>query len=83
MGTTIAADNVIKPGNPPYLAYVRSDVDEKKRELIARIRKGDNSNETDGINGNPDLVYESQLIHSFEPTGIPVRFHDPCFKFSY
>jgi catechol O-methyltransferase len=22
--------------------------------------------------GNPNLVYESRLIHSFEPTGVPV-----------
>lgn len=23
--------------------------------------------------GNPDLVYESRLVESFEPTGVPVR----------
>lgn len=32
-GTVLAADNVIKPGNPPYLEYVRSSVDEKKKAV--------------------------------------------------
>lgn len=89
-GSVLAADNVIKPGNPPYLEYVRSSV-EKKRE---RYEKGDsNDTETSGfadrtrnqyqaregdeklsseIKGNPNLVYESRLINSFEPTGVPV-----------
>ena len=78
VGSTIAADNVIKPGNPPYLQYVRSDVEAKKRELLARAPQGENSNESDGISGDPDLIYESQLIHSFEPTGIPVSFYAAC-----
>jgi catechol O-methyltransferase len=29
-GTVLAADNVITPGNPPYLEYVRSSVAEKR-----------------------------------------------------
>lgn len=29
-GSVLAADNVIKPGNPPYLEYVRSSVDQKR-----------------------------------------------------
>lgn len=32
-GAVLAADNVIKPGNPPYLDYVRSSVEEKRRRL--------------------------------------------------
>lgn len=32
-GSVLAADNVIKPGNPPYLEYVRSSVKEKKDRL--------------------------------------------------
>lgn len=63
-GTTIMADNVIKPGNPSYLAYVRETV-EQKRKNLAHTAEGDPS-------GNPDLVYESSLIESFEPTGVPV-----------
>ena len=57
-GTAIAADNVIKPGNPPYLEYVRMSVQEKKKKS--------------GKGGNPALVYTSELKESFEPTGIPV-----------
>jgi len=92
-GSILAADNVIKPGNPPYLEYVRSSV-AKKQE---RYKRGDsNGTEVSGfsdrymnqyrarvgeeklsneIKGNPNLVYESKLINSFEPTGIPVS----CF----
>jgi catechol O-methyltransferase len=86
----MAADNVIKPGNPPYLEYVRSTVEEKKH-VIAIGRSADGvdarfedrtskqfvkregvSKLDDGRVGNPMLVYESQLINSFEPTGVPV-----------
>ncbi|PGG98137.1 hypothetical protein AJ79_08960 [Helicocarpus griseus UAMH5409] len=34
-GTTLAADNVISPGNPPYLKYVRSSVEEKQRAAVS------------------------------------------------
>ncbi|OAR05792.1 hypothetical protein LLEC1_04635 [Akanthomyces lecanii] len=69
-GTVIAADNVIKPGNPPYLAYVRSDVESKKRAYASDPHA---TGTTDGaaVRGNPNLVYQSELIQSFEPTGIP------------
>ncbi|KAK4995887.1 hypothetical protein LTR66_004397 [Elasticomyces elasticus] len=88
-GSVLAADNVIKPGNPPYLEYVRSSVAEKKAAL-------EKENQEDGpdtrfadktakqyakrqgeerlagnIKGNPNLVYQSELVHSFEPTGVP------------
>ncbi|KAL8700854.1 MAG: hypothetical protein Q9201_005224 [Fulgogasparrea decipioides] len=88
-GTVLAADNVIKPGNPPYLEYVRSTVEQK--------RQAQGSEQSDGIDiqsgfgrmadmykkrvgeekvstetkGNPNLVYESKLVNSFEPTGVP------------
>lgn len=69
-GTVIAADNVIKPGNPPYLAYVRSDVESKRRAHASHTQS---SSPTDGaVRGDPNLVYQSELIESFEPTGIPV-----------
>ena len=32
-GTVLAADNVIKPGNPPYLKYVRSTVKDKRKRF--------------------------------------------------
>lgn len=86
-GSVLAADNVIKPGNPPYLKYVRSSVEEK----IAEAKKSGNSN-TEGIAetnvkmyekrygeakfnqspGKPTLIYESKLVNSYEPTGVPV-----------
>lgn len=83
-GTVLAADNVITPGNPPYLEYVRSSVQEKKLRLTQAARPDtenfpgkaatqykkveDLSSE---VKGNPHLVYESQLVNSFEPTGVP------------
>ena len=90
-GTVLAADNVIKPGNPPYLEYVRSSVKEKRQRFekgdgngvedsgIAdrwknqyRSREGEEKLSTE-VKGNPNLRYESKLINSFEPTGVPVR----------
>ncbi|MCJ1435775.1 hypothetical protein MMC27_005150 [Xylographa pallens] len=87
-GSVLAADNVIKPGNPPYLAYVRSSVTEKREryengeaekesaDFADRTRnqyikrEGEEKLSTE-IKGNPNLRYESRLVHSFEPTGEP------------
>lgn len=85
-GSVLAADNVIKPGNPPYLAYVRSSVAEKRAavgggggveafpEKTARqYAKRQGKEQLDGeVRGDPGLVYESVLVNSFEPTGVPV-----------
>ncbi|KAF2156834.1 catechol O-methyltransferase [Myriangium duriaei CBS 260.36] len=85
-GTVLAADNVITPGNPPYLEYVRASVADKRKAVEssdqetapdARFkdqtakqyhkRQGD---ETLAANkGNPNLIYESKLMKSWEPTG--------------
>ncbi|EME85166.1 uncharacterized protein MYCFIDRAFT_187864 [Pseudocercospora fijiensis CIRAD86] len=85
-GSILVADNVISPGNPPYLEYVRSTVAEKREK--ARTPQGadaiqglfspkqvelyknrvPNGELADSI-GNPSLVYESELIEGFEPTG--------------
>ncbi|KAJ2997032.1 hypothetical protein NUW58_g785 [Xylaria curta] len=54
---------VIKPGNPPYLEYVRSSV-ERKRENASMIAES-------GLRGNPNLQYESRLIEGWEPSGVP------------
>lgn len=89
-GTVLAADNVIKPGNPPYLEYVRSTVEQKKRAnksdgtvngVDSRFadktakqyfqREGDAKLDETRV-GNPLLVYESNLINSWEPSGVPV-----------
>ena len=88
-GSVLAADNVIKPGNPPYLKYVRSTVEEKKANFN---ETGSKAYDTAGFAaknanqykksimqempefdapGNPNLVYESELVNSFEPTGVP------------
>lgn len=89
-GTVLAADNVIKPGNPPYLDYVRSSVQQKKRAYGSgtgngtdtdgfgdryknqyKERQGEENLSTD-VKGNPNLIYESNLVNSYEPTGVPV-----------
>ncbi|KAH7265991.1 hypothetical protein FSOLCH5_013092 [Fusarium solani] len=80
-GTVLAADNVIKPGNPPYLAYVRSSVEEKRAgsksaggfsdKTTKQYEKREGEEKLDEAEGDPNLVYESRLINSFEPTGIP------------
>lgn len=82
-GTVLAADNVIKPGNPPYLSYVRSSVLEKKQNLeveqfrVTEREFGRTANQygeiekLQKVKGNPNLIYESRLVHSFEPTGVP------------
>ncbi|KAF0330127.1 putative catechol O-methyltransferase 2 [Colletotrichum sp. SAR11_59] len=88
-GSVLAADNVIKPGNPPYLEYVRSSVAEKRAAAkdVAKARKesgffddrtakqylkreGEERLDLTRV-GNPHLKYESRLINSFEPTGVP------------
>ncbi|KAL8902557.1 MAG: hypothetical protein Q9207_004593 [Kuettlingeria erythrocarpa] len=88
-GTVLAADNVIKPGNPPYLEYVRSSVEQKRQADQSGQTNGDVRSEfgrnadmykeregeeklSTEIRGNPNLVYESKLVNSFEPTGVPV-----------
>lgn len=85
-GTVLAADNVITPGNPSYLAYVRSSVHDKKEQAAAGKEKADavmfpehtvkqykDDVETDDTEapGNPGLVYESHLMPGAEPTGDP------------
>ncbi|KAH6880384.1 putative O-methyltransferase [Thelonectria olida] len=73
-GSVLVADNVIKPGNPPYLEYVRSSTAEK--------RGGQKQGAGEKLGGDPDLVYESTLIESFEPTGIPVKASSPALHSS-
>ncbi len=89
-GAVLAADNVIKPGNPPYLKYVRSSVSTKQMQYESgetngvetagfgdrwkeqyKKREGNEKLSTE-IKGNPNLIYESELVNSYEPTGVPV-----------
>ncbi|CEN60947.1 hypothetical protein ASPCAL07619 [Aspergillus calidoustus] len=87
-GSVRAADNVIYPGNPPYLEYVRKSVEERRKSAGEMRRPESLPDRTVnqykerygemGFNqsgGNPNLVYESKLVHSFGPTGKPVRSH--------
>lgn len=84
-GTVLAADNVISPGNPSYLEYVRSSPTEKRQRLSSQggkqqtldsrfsertVNQYSNFEEDDAIaSGNPDIIYESYIVHSEEPTG--------------
>ncbi|KAK6579467.1 hypothetical protein PZA11_008062 [Diplocarpon coronariae] len=83
-GTTLAADNVVAPGNPPYLRYVRSSVQEKRHALArggepdtqdfpgrSATQYGDVEALSTEVEGNPNLIYRSQLIDSWEPSGVP------------
>lgn len=88
-GSVITADNVIKPGNPPYLEYVRSNCDEKREKAKGKTsdsfgarfpdwaadqyktRQGQEKL-NEALVGNPNLVYDSKIIHSWEPSGVPV-----------
>ena len=97
-GSVLAADNVISPGNPPYLEYVRSDVRTKKEKYERGEINGDDAakfpdrsrhqyQKREGeehisteVKGNPNLVYKSQLVNSFEPTGEPVSHHLPSYN---
>ncbi|KAB8208987.1 S-adenosyl-L-methionine-dependent methyltransferase [Aspergillus parasiticus] len=76
-GLVLAADNVLYPGNPPYLEYVRSSVEQKRETAKGGPMKGYNveriserqvnSYMPEGdtpafeVIGNPNLVYQSVL----------------------
>ncbi|KAK3677533.1 hypothetical protein LTR78_002383 [Recurvomyces mirabilis] len=87
-GSVLAADNVISPGNPSYLEYVRASPQQKKewtqqangqgapdvRFQDKTVQQYANRGESTALNaslGTPGLVYDSKLVHSFEPTGDP------------
>ena len=86
-GTVLAADNVISPGNPSYLEYVRSSPAEKQQRLASQGEKQEtwkqrfpertvnqysNVEEDDAVApGNPSIKYESYIVNSEEPTGEP------------
>ncbi|RMZ73927.1 catechol O-methyltransferase [Pyrenophora seminiperda CCB06] len=85
-GSVLAADNVIKPGNPPYLKYVRASVEEKVKDAgkggetnlsgiaetnVKMYEKKYGKAKFSESKGNPNLKYESTLVNSYEPTGVP------------
>ena len=59
-GTVLVADNMVLPGNPPYLKWVRASVAEK-REM--------DGGKAEGERGNPGLEYKSRFVESYEPSG--------------
>jgi catechol O-methyltransferase len=85
VGTVLAADNVIEPGNPAYLKYVSSSPEEKQRhvtDMVSSNLVGNLPSETinqykeyavDGteLPGIPGIVYKTRIVHSHEPTGVP------------
>ncbi|EPS34737.1 hypothetical protein PDE_09701 [Penicillium oxalicum 114-2] len=76
-GSVLAADNVLYPGNPPYLEYVRSSVQQKReaakrgptrdygvegmRERTVASFMPEGDKPAFEVMGNPNLVYESVL----------------------
>ncbi|KAF2876823.1 hypothetical protein BDV95DRAFT_625964 [Massariosphaeria phaeospora] len=97
-GSVLAADNVIKPGNPPYLDYVRSSVQQKRKNAdeagkgpgtegfletnVKMYEKRFGDAKFSQSKGNPSLVYKSKLVHSYEPTGEPSSEAE-CVRSSY
>lgn len=89
-GSVLAADNVIKPGNPPYLEYVRGSVEEKRKKFkenrdgvtvegiaertVKQYANKYSEEKFSQSQGNPNLAYDSKLVNSYEPTGVPVSF---------
>lgn len=81
-------ETVVKPGNPPYLKYVRSTVEQKRQDyaketgsdplhLPDRTRYTYKTGDKDqvlesGVHGNPNLVYNSKFNEGWEPSGVPV-----------
>lgn len=97
-GSVLAADNVIKPGNPPYLEYVRASVQQKREKHKSHQSNGAHEaafgtrwknqyQSREGVEktssetkGNPNLIYRSNLVKSFEPTGVPVSLISPFWR---
>ncbi|KAF4591675.1 putative catechol O-methyltransferase 2 [Ophiocordyceps camponoti-floridani] len=61
-GSVLAADNVVRPGNPPYLAYVRASTEDK---MHAAGGGGD------GKQAFAKKWVDIELVESFEPSGDP------------
>ncbi|PWY89456.1 O-methyltransferase [Aspergillus sclerotioniger CBS 115572] len=68
-GTTVLADNVISPGNPAYLEYVRFST--KKKAEHARLQSSEGDQLEDLSTGDPFLVYDTLTVRGLEVTGVP------------
>lgn len=69
-GTVVLADDMIQPGNPAYSSYVRAPTSVKRHSISSLGEDGTESN--DGAFGNPDLVYETQMLEGLQPSGLQV-----------
>lgn len=96
-GSVLAADNVVRPGNPPYLAYVRASTEDKmhaaggggdgkqafaKKWVDMYVEREGEEVLHEGV-GDARLVYDSELVESFEPSGDPVSCFWFCFVLVY
>jgi catechol O-methyltransferase len=64
-GTMVVADNVMRPGIPDYLRYVKAST--SQRVLWAK-----ENSDSGGSYGNPGLLYQSVTKNSFQMTGLSV-----------
>jgi catechol O-methyltransferase len=62
-GSVLAADNVVKPGNPPYLKYVRSSPSEKREALKSNpyLENNDSRHQVNGENTSNKWELQSTL----------------------
>ncbi|KAJ5155720.1 hypothetical protein N7492_008523 [Penicillium capsulatum] len=75
-GTTVIADDMIRPGNAAYSAYVRDSPEVKKQQF----EKFDTiTRDSDVSLGNPALIYETSLIDGREPSGNDVSEQSVIF----
>ncbi|PYI08489.1 O-methyltransferase [Aspergillus sclerotiicarbonarius CBS 121057] len=68
-GTTVLADNVISPGNPAYLEYVRLST--KMKAEYARRHSSEDDRLGDYSVGDPYLIYDTLTVRGLEVTGVP------------
>jgi catechol O-methyltransferase len=68
-GSIVVADDMKRPGNPPYSQYVRASPSSKKEACAPFV--GGMADDCVSL-GNPSLVYRTVLLEGLEPTGQPV-----------
>lgn len=69
-GSIVVADDMYRPGNPPYSQYVRASPSSKTEACSPFL--GGMSDDCVSL-GNPSLVYRTSLLEGPEPTGQPVN----------
>lgn len=95
-GSLLIADNVLVPGAPQYLKYVRSSVEEKRKSLSTKtehdvegvdkehVAQFDKQKPAFAVTGDPNLIYETRIDESEDARGIRVCYlHDHCLFLIY